>query len=144
MLKKTIKYTDYDGNEREEDFYFNLTKAEVLEMEMMTEGSLTKTIQKIVQTKDMPSIIKLFKELLLKAYGEKSADGKRFIKTDEVRNNFASTEAYSNLFMELATDAEAAAAFVNGIIPKDLADKVKEAQEKGDIPQIGSLAIEDK
>lgn len=144
MLKKTIKYTDYNDVERTEDFYFNLTKAEVMEMEMMTEGGLSETIQKIIQTKDIPSIVKIFKELVLKAYGEKSADGKHFNKTEEIKNNFAATEAYSNLFMELATDAEAAAAFINGIIPKDLAEKVKEEQAKGNVPNIGSIAIENK
>ena len=80
MLKKTITYTDYNGVERKEDFYFNLTKAELMEMEMSTEGGLAERIQKVVDTKDVPSIIKIFKDLVLKAYGEKSADGKRFIK----------------------------------------------------------------
>lgn len=120
MLKKTIEYTDYNDVKRKEDFYFNLTKAEIMEMELSTTGGLAEMIQKIIDTQDTPQIIKLFKELVLKAYGEKSADGKRFIKNDEVRDGFAQTEAYSELFMELATDANAAAAFVNGIVPKDL------------------------
>lgn len=118
MLKKTIKYTDYNGVERNEDFYFNLTKAEVMEMEMSTSGGLSEQINKVVKTQDNPTIIKIFKDLILKAYGEKSADGKRFIKNDEMRTAFQETEAYSNLFMELATDAKAASAFVNGIIPQ--------------------------
>lgn len=117
MLKKTIKYVDFDGNERIEDFYFNLTKAEVTEMEMSTEGGLARTLEKIVIEKDSKRIVEMFKDLILKAYGEKSIDGKRFIKNQEVRDSFAQTEAYSELFMELATDADAAAAFVNGIIP---------------------------
>jgi hypothetical protein len=120
MLKKTIEYTDYNDVKRKEDFYFNLTKAEIMEMELSTTGGLAETIQKIIDTQDTPQIIKIFKELVLKAYGEKSADGKRFIKNDEIRDGFAQTEAYSELFMELATDANAAAAFVNGIVPKDL------------------------
>jgi hypothetical protein len=120
MLKKTIEYTDYNDVKRKEDFYFNLTKAEIMEMELSTTGGLAEMIQKIIDTQDTPQIIKIFKELVLKAYGEKSADGKRFIKNDEVRDGFAQTEAYSELFMELATDANAAAAFVNGIVPKDL------------------------
>lgn len=118
MYKKTITYTDYNDVERTEDFYFNLTKAEVLEMEMTTTGGLAEQITKIVAAQDNPTIIKIFKDLVLKAYGEKSADGKRFIKNDEVRTAFAETEAYSNLFMELATDATAATIFVNGIIPQ--------------------------
>lgn len=117
MLKKTITYTDYNGSERTEDFYFNLTKAEVVEMEMSTTGGLVEMIKKIVAAQDAPSIIAIFKKLILKAYGEKSPDGKRFIKSDEISNAFSQTEAYSQLFMELATDADKAAEFVNGITP---------------------------
>lgn len=117
MLKKTITYTDYNGVERTEDFYFNLTKAELMEMEMSKAGGLSEMIQKIVDTRDVPAIVSIFKDLVLKAYGEKSPDGKRFIKNDELREAFAQTEAYSELFMELATDADAASAFMNGIIP---------------------------
>ena len=120
MLKKTIKYTDYNGVERLEDFWFNLSKAEIMEMEMSTTGGLAETIQKIVSTQDAPAIIKIFKDLVLKAYGEKSPDGKRFIKSDEISTAFSQTEAYSILFMELATDADAAAKFVNGIVPSDI------------------------
>lgn len=120
MLKRTITYTDYNGVERTEDFYFNLTKAEVMEMEMTTTGGLSEMITKIVQAKDAPAIIKVFKDLILKAYGEKSPDGKRFIKNEQISQDFAQTEAYSMLFMELATDADAAAKFVNGIVPSDI------------------------
>lgn len=118
MLKKTITYTDFNGMERSEDFYFNLTQAEVMEMEMSTVGGLSEMIQRIIAAQDTPSIIKVFKDLVLKSYGEKSADGKRFIKTPEITEAFSQTEAYSVLFMELATNADSAAAFVNGIIPK--------------------------
>ena len=103
MLKKTITYVDYNGNERTEDFYFNLSKAEVMEMELSTTGGLAEMIQKIIAAQDSPAIIKIFKELLLKAYGEKSPDGKRFMKTKEITQAFEQTEAYSQLFMELAT-----------------------------------------
>ena len=126
MLKKTITYTDYNDVERTEDFWFNLSKAEIMEMEMSTTGGLAETIQKVVQKQDAPAIIKLFKDLVLKAYGEKSPDGKRFIKSDELALAFSQTEAYSNLFMELATDADAAAKFINGIIPADAAKAAKE------------------
>ena len=119
MLKKTITYTDYDGNERTEDFYFNLTKAEILEMELSSNGGLDKMISKIVAEQNGEKIIKIFKEIILKAYGEKSLDGKRFVKNDELREAFIQTEAYSNLFVELATDSDKAAEFVNGIVPKD-------------------------
>lgn len=118
MLKKTITYTDYNGTERTEDFYFNLTKAEVIEMELSTSGGMVDTIQKIVSAQDAPAIVKVFKDLIMKAYGEKSPDGKRFVKSDELSTAFSQTEAYSQLFMELSTDADAAAAFVNGIVPQ--------------------------
>ena len=127
MIKKTITYEDYNGVERTENFYFNLNKAEVREMEMGTEGGMAETIQKIVDAKDAPAIIRVFKDLVLKAYGVKSDDGRRFMKTkpDGTRyaDDFKETEAYSQIFMELATDADAAAKFVNGIVPADLAQK---------------------
>lgn len=117
MLKKTITYNDYNGNERTEDFYFNLTKAEIMEMELGTTGGLAEMLTRIVAAQDAPAIIKVFKDLVLKAYGEKSPDGKRFIKSEELSTAFSQTEAYSQLFMELATDADEAAKFVNGIVP---------------------------
>lgn len=124
MLPKKIKYEDYNGNQREETFCFNLTKAELMEMEMSTSGGLAEMIQSIVQAQDAPAIIKVFKDLVLKAYGEKSPDGKRFIKVNDagvpLSIGFSQTEAYSQLFMELATDAEKAAEFINGIVPKDM------------------------
>lgn len=124
MLKKNIKYTDYNGVEREETFLFNLSKAELMEMEMGTTGGLAEMIQNIVKTEDAPAIIKIFKDIILKAYGEKSADGKRFVKVSDagvpLSIGFSQTEAYSQLFMELATDADAAANFIKGIIPNDI------------------------
>ena len=119
MLKKTMTYTDYNGVERTEDFFFNLTKAELMEMELGTAGGLAETLQKIVDSKDAPAIIKAFKDIVLKAYGKKSDDGRRFIKTPEISEEFAQTEAYSDLFMLLATNAEEAAKFVNCIVPQD-------------------------
>lgn len=120
MLKKTISYVDYDGNQRTEDFYFNLSKAEIAEMEMTTSGGLDKVISQIIAEQDGKRIIELFKDLILRSYGKKSPDGKRFIKNQELRDEFSQTEAYSDLFMELATDADAAAAFVNGIVPNSM------------------------
>lgn len=118
MLKKTITYMDYNNTERTEDFYFNLTNAEVTEMELSTAGGLAEMIKRIVAAQDAPSIIKIFKDIIMRSYGEKSADGRRFIKSEELSTAFSQTEAYSVLFMELSTDADAAAAFVNGIIPQ--------------------------
>lgn len=118
MLKKQITYTNYNDVEVTEPFYFNLSEAELLEMETTTKGGLGATIQKVIDAKDIPAIIGIFKELILKAYGEKSEDGKYFRKSKEISEGFAQTEAYSKLFMELATDEKAASEFINGIIPK--------------------------
>lgn len=117
MLKLTRTYDDYNGVSRTEDFYFNLTQAEITEMELSVDGGLVEMINRIVAAQDGKQIIALFKDIILRAYGEKSPDGRRFIKTQELRDSFAQTEAYSDLFMELATDSKAAADFVNGIIP---------------------------
>lgn len=125
MLKKTIAYTDYDGNDRKEDFYFNLNKAEVVELQLGTIGGLTKTLEKIVQEKDSGRLIEYFKSIIMKAYGEKSPDGRRFIKSKELCDAFSQTEAYSNLFIELAGDAKAAAEFIDGILPKEASDTTK-------------------
>lgn len=117
MLKLKRTYTDYNGVSRTEDFYFNLTQAEVTEMELSVDGGLVEMINRIVAAKDGKQIIALFKDIVLRSYGEKSPDGRRFIKNDELRNAFAQTEAYSDLFMELATDAQKASDFINGIVP---------------------------
>lgn len=150
MLKKKIKYTDFNGVEREEEFLFNLTKAELMEMQMSANGGFAEMISAIVATQNMPEIIKIFKDIVLKAYGEKSLDGKRFMKVDEKGNPlsiaFSQTEAYSNLFMELATDSTKAAEFINGIIPADLEaqiDKTKlEEQIKNNNLDLNALIPE--
>lgn len=124
MLKKTITYTDYNGTERKEDFYFNLTQTEVYEMEMSVNGGLAEKLQKIIDAMDAPFIMKTFKDLIAKSYGEKSEDGKRFIKSPELSEAFFQTEAYNKLFQEIVTDAKAAADFVNGILPSNAAKSV--------------------
>lgn len=129
MLKKTIKYTDYNGKEHTEDFYFNLSKAELTEMELSTTGGYGEMLQGIVAADEHTKLVPIIKEIIFKSYGEKSDDGKRFIKSPELSLAFSQTEAYSELFMEIATDAEASAAFVNGIIPVDIKEQV-EAQTK--------------
>ena len=120
MIKKTINYVDYDGNNRTEDFYFNLSKAEIAEMELSTTGGLSEKIKRIVESKDQAEIVKEFKTIIAKSYGIKSKDGKRFIKSKELTEEFMQTEAYSELFMELATNVDAASSFIQGIIPKNL------------------------
>lgn len=129
MLKRTITYTDFNDVERTEDFYFNLSKAELLEMQASEEGGLDHYIDKMTQEQDIKKIIKFFKDLVLLAYGKKSDDGKRFIKSEEISKEFSETSAYSDLFMELASDANKAADFVNGLIPRDLAKQVEEARK---------------
>lgn len=124
MLKKPITYTDYNGVERTEDFYFNLSKAELMEMELGVTGGMTEMLDKIIAAKDAPSLMKTFKEMIMKAYGVKSDDGKRLIKSEELSIAFTQTEAYSVLFMELITDDKAAADFVNGIIPNEIQTEV--------------------
>lgn len=124
MLKKTITYEDFNGVERKEDFYFNLSKAEIMEMQFGTVGGLDVMLKKIIDAKDVKSIMDTFKMLILKAYGIKSDDGRRFIKSEEIAKEFEQTEAYSILYMELASNDNAAAEFVNGIIPKDVATEV--------------------
>lgn len=130
MLKKTIIYTDYNGVERKEDFYFNLSKAEITEMELGVVGGLSEMLAKIIATQDGPKIAEFFKTLILKSYGEKSPDGRRFIKNKELSDAFEQTEAYSNLYVELATNSEAAAKFVNGIIPQDLVKQMNSPEAR--------------
>lgn len=119
MLVKTIKYVDYDGNEREEKFYFNLSKAELAEMELSYEGGMKKHLERMIDEKDNRRLVEHFKNIILGSYGVKSEDGKRFIKSDELSTSFSQTEAYSNLFLELlSSETDAAANFINGIIPQ--------------------------
>ena len=122
MLKLTRTYNDFNGGTRTRDFYFNLTQAEVTELELSVDGGLIEMINRIVAAQDGKQIIAILKDIILRAYGEKSPDGERFIKNQELRDAFSQTEAYSDLFMELATDAKAAAAFVRGIIPAQKKD----------------------
>ena len=124
MLKKIITYTDYNGVERTEPFYFNLSKAELMEMELGVTGGMTEMLDKIIAAKDAPSLMKTFKEMIMKSYGVKSDDGKRLIKSEELSIAFTQTEACSVLFMELITDDKAAADFVNGIIPNEIQAEV--------------------
>lgn len=123
MLKKTIKYTDFEDNQREEDFYFNLTKAEAFELEFSKDGGVSGFIRRVTAEQNKTKIVEFFKEFVLKTVGIKSPDGKRFMKSDEIRQAFADTQAYSDLFMELATNAESAAAFIKGVLPVDMQPK---------------------
>lgn len=129
MYKIHEKYTDFNGTEREEDFYFNLMKSEIMELELGEVGGLSAMLRQVIATQDVPKIMSIFKKLVLQAYGEKSADGKRFVKNPELTEAFSQTEAYSQIFMRLATDSKAATEFVNHVVPSDLAEQAKEASE---------------
>lgn len=128
MIVKRIKYVDYDGNERTEDFRFNLTETELMKMEFDTEGGMEALINKIVDERDSKKIGELFDKIILMSYGEKSADGKRFMKSEEISKAFSETEAYNVLYMELLTDEKAAASFVNGLIPTKIASEMQNRQ----------------
>lgn len=123
MLKITKTYEDFDGNTRTEDFYFNLTEAELTEMEYSLNGGLSQLLTKITKENDQKMIIEYFKKIVLMSYGHRTLDGRGFLKSEQIRQEFASTMAYSDIFMELATDADKAADFVNGIMPKKLKDR---------------------
>ena len=143
MLKKLIKYTDYDGRERSENFYFYMSKAELMEMELGTVGGMQNLIQLIIDKQDIPKIMEAFKTIILKAYGEKSPDGRRFIKSKELSEAFSQTEAYSNLYMELITDANAASAFINGIVPTDIAAAATRKRETEEEPVTEEITAEE-
>lgn len=126
MLKKSITFEDYDGNERIEDHYFNLNKAETIKW-LTTSGDYTldKVLQRLATERNGKKVMEIFEELIRLSYGRKSLDGRKFEKSDEIWNDFYQTEAYSVLFTELVTDAKKAADFVNRIIPKDLSDEIE-------------------
>lgn len=120
MYAKSITYTDFDGNEQTETFYFNLTKAELVELEVSVDGGFAALLKSIAESSDGQTIIGYFKKIILMAYGKKSLDGRRFVKSQELRDEFEQMNAYSELFMELATNADSAALFMNSIVPADL------------------------
>lgn len=141
MLKKTITYVDYDGVERTEEHYFNLTESELTKKEMSESGGYTKKLEKMIQAKDAKSFMEVITDIIRMAYGQKSPDGRRFIKNDDIFEEFEQTEAYNKLFMELVSDDEAASDFIVGILPRDIATKVKKAMEesKGDIAALPEI-----
>lgn len=130
MQKKTIKYTDFNGDEHEEEFYFNLTETELMDMSMTEEGGLDKYIERITNTRDYKKILGLFEDLVDKSYGVKSLDGKRFEKSEEILRNFKATNAYSEMIMGFVTDTQQAIDFINNLVPKGLNEKLEKAQNK--------------
>ncbi|MBP5596177.1 MAG: hypothetical protein J6Y02_12400 [Pseudobutyrivibrio sp.] len=143
MYIKTIEYKDYSGNQRKEDFCFNLNEAEIMEMELSKEGGFDQWITRIANAQNTPELIKLFKSLILMAYGEKSLDGKKFLKVDpttgrRLSEEFEQTAAYPVLFMELATNTEAATEFINHIIPENAAEAIEKAKADGSLDEAQS------
>ena len=136
MFVKEIKYTDFNGMDRSEKFYFNLTKSELTEMDLTTAGGMKSFIERITNTQDQAELIKLFKELILKAYGVKSDDGKQFMKSEELAKAFSQTMAYDTYFMQLATDEKEAIKFVNGIMPADLVAEAQKNDKQALLSQI--------
>ena len=123
MMKKTITYTDYNGIEKTEDFYFNLDMAELTELELSVGGGLSGHLQKITAANDVAEVIQVFKKILLMSYGQKEADGS-FSKSEELTKKFTQKAAYSKIFMDLATNPESGADFVMGLFPKDVMDQI--------------------
>lgn len=132
MLKKTITYNDYNGVSRTEDFYFNLTQTECIELETSVEGGLSETIKSMYQKQEASKIFPLFKKLIMLSYGEKTPDGKRFVKSEKLSEEFSQTPAYDSLFIDLISDTQHIIDFVNGIIPGDInvSDVMNEAEDK--------------
>lgn len=126
MIKKTITYEDYNGVERTEDFYFNLTESELLQWQYSVEGGLSDLLGKIINAKTETKLIEYFKEIVLRSYGEKSDDGKRFVKSKELATAFSQTEAYNQLYYTMFTDADSASEFVKGILPKKFSESFEE------------------
>lgn len=138
MIKKTITYENLDGEELTEDFYFSLSKAELAEMELRKDGGMEAYLTRIIAAQDGATIISTFKEILLASVGKRSEDGKSFVKTPEYASWFLGTDAYSVLFVELVSDMEASAEFINGVVPKALSDKLKTVDvqlPQADVPQ---------
>ena len=134
MYKITETYTDYDDNQRPEDFYFNYSEAELTDLQFSVSGGLAGMIDKIIKTNDMPKLVELFRELIQKAYGEKSNDGRRFMKSPELTKEFTETVAYSQIYMRLATDSKAAQEFINKVVPKSMKDKMQQANQQNVVP----------
>lgn len=134
MLKHTITYEDFNGEMVTEDFYFNLSKPELIDLEVEIDGGFARMLQTIIKSENTKEIIKQFKRIILMAYGVKSEDGKRFIKSDNLREEFSQTNAYSEMFMRMATDDKAAAEFLQGVLPKDMQGEFKNAALKANPP----------
>lgn len=129
MLKHEISYEDYNGENVTETFYFNISKSELVELDVEHNEGMYDWLLKISKTNDRKTLVAEFKRIILLAYGQKSPDGRRFIKSDLLKEEFSQTAAFNTLFMQLATEEDAAANFIKGVLPKDLASEVDKAAE---------------
>lgn len=124
MLRKEVEYKDFDGNDRKDVLWFHLNEVEITEMDIETSGGLVKYMESIIDTKDVNRLITIFKDLLIRSYGERSMDGKHFYKDDKIRNEFVSSAAYPVLYMEMVSDANKAVEFINGIVPSNIREQM--------------------
>lgn len=139
MLKRVINYVDYDGNQVSEEFTFNLNETELAKMELSTSGGVETMINNIIKKRDGKQIMDTIEAMILMSYGEKSPDGKRFVKSREISEEFKQTDAYNKLFMELITDAEKAADFFNSVIPPEIAEEVKKKKDADELPKLSTI-----
>lgn len=154
MVKKTITYEDYNGEEVSEDFFFHMSQAELIELEVSFKGGLSEQLKRIIEAEDPKELIAEFKHILLLSYGKKSDDGRRFVKNQAIRDDLQASPAYDKLFMELVTDAGKAAEFINGVIPKGMAEQaakvaqappiaaVPDQKDKPDKPELETISKE--
>lgn len=142
MYKTTVTYTDYDDVQRTEDLYFNLTTAELIKMENSIAGGLQKRIEIMMQRHDVPTIMQTMEDLIKQAYGQKSMDGRKFVKSDEIYDDFLQSGAYNEFYMGVITDEKKSSEFLDGIIPSDIKEKVKELEQNGGSVEVDGKVIE--
>lgn len=130
MLKKTITYTDYDGMARTEDFWFNLSKTELTKLDAELPGGVLGVLRKIIDKKDRKALVDFIETLILRSYGEKTLDGKRFVKTIDMAEEFMQTPAYDELFMSILSDTDSQTSFINGVIPQSMAKEIEQTDKK--------------
>ena len=130
MLKNTITYTDYDGMERTEDFWFNLSKTELTKLDAELPGGVLGVLRKIIDKKDRKALVDFIETLILRSYGVKTLDGKRFVKTPEMAEEFMQTPAYDELFMSILSDTDSQTSFINGVIPQSMAKEIEQTDKK--------------
>lgn len=130
MLKKTITYVDYDGRERTEDFWFNLSKTELTKLDAELPGGVLGVLRKIIDKQDRKALVDFIETLILRSYGEKTPDGKRFVKTIDMAEEFMQTPAYDVLFMSILSDTDSQTSFINGVIPQSMVKEIEQTDKQ--------------